>query len=117
MKTIPQDLPGTGWPEVYERPCVAAAHFRMYFHSRVPELAMELPFPPRAKGKRRKERATPAEPQHFYPAYFYPSCAGRDFYLNELTCDSGRGIPWLINGSRCLVKSCKSPFPISGDSE
>ena len=63
---------------------------------------------PRERGA--KSEATPAEPQHFHPAYFYPSGAGRDFFLVQLTCECSRGITWLINGSRCLVKSCKSPF-------
>ncbi len=29
---------------------------------------------------------------------------------HELNCVKCRGIPWWIKGSRCLVKSCKSPF-------
>ena len=30
--------------------------------------------------------------------------------IHELNYEKCRGIPWLIKGSRCLVKSCKSPF-------
>ena len=28
----------------------------------------------------------------------------------KLSYERSRGILWLINSSRCLVKSCKSPF-------
>ena len=58
-------------------------------YPRVPEPAMELPVRPHdrnnGQGKRRKERATSAEPQHFRPPYFsifiIHSSAGRDFSL------------------------------------
>ncbi len=53
-------------------------------YPRVPEPAMELPSSHdrnTGQGKRRKERATPAEPQRFRPAYFYHSSASEDCFL------------------------------------